>query len=45
MLVKWREKVTNESEAWEALMRALIKWLPGDQMQELYETLIAVKDQ
>ncbi len=44
MLVKWQEKVTSESEAWEALMGALNKWLPGDQMQELYDALMAINE-
>ncbi len=40
MLIKWRESMTSESEGWEALMGALSKWLPCEQMQELYDILI-----
>ncbi len=40
MLLKWRENVTSDKEAWKTLIRALNRWLPGDQMQELYTALI-----
>ncbi len=39
MLVDWQDRVICEREAWEALIGALNKWLPHDQMQTIYDRL------
>ncbi len=41
MLVSWLQRNPDEHLAWEGLNRALTKWIPADQVLELYNKLLS----
>ena len=42
MLVTWHQRETDVAKAWRKLDLALQKWIPSDQVLELYEKLISL---
>ncbi len=40
MLVSWLQRNPDENLAWEGLNRAMTKWIPSDQVLELYDKLL-----
>ncbi len=42
MLVTWYQREIDVAEAWRKLDLALQKWIPSDQVMELYDKLISL---